>query len=340
MIRRVFLIRHAMPDIPIGERWCIGHTDLPLGPVGRMQASLLPYVPNLSGKPVFSSYLSRAVETARPLWPEPMIRDGLEEQNMGEWDGLSFTEIQSRFPVLYAARERQPDLWPEGSESMAAVKARMVPAVLRCLSETAGDIVIVSHKSAIASITGSRAKLLHTSVSVIECSRDVLTPIQVGQIFRPKLTEDVCLTLLRAAGTPEHVIAHCRAVAEETQRIFCTVTARGVMLNRNLLTSAALLHDIARTEPHHAELGAAWLRELGYPEVGNVIARHHDFTGETLDEAAVLFLSDKLVQGTQRVTLEERFAASAGRCTTKEARAAHARRFESAKKLENLISRS
>ena len=31
MPRTVYLIRHAMPDIPIGERWCIGgRTDLPL----------------------------------------------------------------------------------------------------------------------------------------------------------------------------------------------------------------------------------------------------------------------------------------------------------------------
>ncbi len=57
-MQKVYLIRHAMPDIPLGERWCLGHTDIPLGTVGRMQAALLPYVPELCGKPVFCSYLS------------------------------------------------------------------------------------------------------------------------------------------------------------------------------------------------------------------------------------------------------------------------------------------
>ena len=66
-MRRVYLVRHGHPDIPLRERWCLGHTDLPLAAVGRMQAALLPFVPELLNKPVYSSWLSRAVETARPL---------------------------------------------------------------------------------------------------------------------------------------------------------------------------------------------------------------------------------------------------------------------------------
>ena len=34
MSRKVWLIRHAMPDIPMGERWCVGgRSDFPLGPI-------------------------------------------------------------------------------------------------------------------------------------------------------------------------------------------------------------------------------------------------------------------------------------------------------------------
>ena len=44
MPRTVYLIRHAMPDLPLGERWCVGvRTDLPLGTLGRLQAALLPF---------------------------------------------------------------------------------------------------------------------------------------------------------------------------------------------------------------------------------------------------------------------------------------------------------
>ena len=69
-MRKVYLIRHGHPDIPLGERWCLGHTDLPLAAVGRMQAALLPFVPELLKKPGYSSWLSRAVETARPLYED------------------------------------------------------------------------------------------------------------------------------------------------------------------------------------------------------------------------------------------------------------------------------
>ena len=47
-MRTVWLIRHAMPAIPLGERWCVGgRTDLPLGPLGCLPAALLPFAPEL-----------------------------------------------------------------------------------------------------------------------------------------------------------------------------------------------------------------------------------------------------------------------------------------------------
>ena len=46
-MRKVYLVRHGHPEIPLGERWCLGHTDLPLAAVGRMQAALLPFMPEI-----------------------------------------------------------------------------------------------------------------------------------------------------------------------------------------------------------------------------------------------------------------------------------------------------
>ncbi len=328
-MRRITLIRHAMPDIPLGERWCVGRTDLPLGTVGRMQAALLPFVPELSGRPVFCSRLSRAVKTARPLCPAPEIREGLEEQDMGLWDGLSFSEIRVRFPELYAARGKDPGLMPPGSESMEAVRSRMEAAVRGILRETEGDPVIVSHKSAIASLTGHREALDYISLSVLD---EDLQPLSVGQSPHPALTGAVCAALLQAAGTPEPVAAHCRAVAEEALHL-----AEGFPVDRDLLYTAALLHDLARTEARHAETGAAWLRALGYPEHAAVIARHHDCESGEIDEAALLFLADKYIRHTQRVSLEERFRESEKKCISPEARDAHQKQYEQAVRLEKLV---
>lgn len=336
-MRLIYLVRHAMPDIPIGARWCVGHTDLPLGTVGRMQAALLPFVPELQDKPVFCSYLSRAVDTARPLCSEPGIREGLQEQDMGVWDGLSFDEIMVRFPELYAAREHNPNLWPEDAEPMDAVGRRMHAALLHCLDETDGDFVVVSHKSAIDSITGQRPKLLHTSISVVGWDGNALKPLSVGRMPHPLLTDEVCSSILKASGTPENVIRHCRAVAAEALHLAGLVASQGILLNSDLLYAAALLHDIARTEPSHAEVGAAWIRALGYSEAADLIAQHHDYNGSTLNEAALLFLADKYVRGEHRVSLDERFAASASRCETEDAREAHAARLRTAKSLEQQI---
>ena len=354
--RTVYLVRHGHPDIPLGERWCLGHTDLPLAPVGRMQAALLPYVPELREKPVFCSYLVRAIETARPLCPDPMIRAGLEEQDLGVWDGLPFSEIMVRWPELYEAREQNPDIWPESAETTQSVRERMHAAVLRCLEETensgtGGDIVIVSHKSAIASLTGERKKLNHCSISTLAWDGETLTPAEVGRMPHPELTENVCLALLHAAGTPEHIIAHSRAVAGKAMELQEQAEyKREALLNRELLFAAAMLHDIARTEPEHAALGAAWVKTLGYPEVAEVMARHHDFDAAALkkieenraylNEAALLFLADKYLQGDREVTLEERFEASRAKCATEEALRAHETRYDTAKRLENLLNRS
>ena len=170
MSRKVWLIRHAMPDIPLGERWCVGgRSDFPLGRLGRLQAALLPFVPELQGlDAVFCSSLIRARETALPLCPSPREMPGIQEQDMGVWDGLSFREIRLRFPALYAARELDPSLMPEGAESNETVRRRMTAGILRCLRESEGDIAIVSHKGAIAAILGSREGLDYTSITCLD----------------------------------------------------------------------------------------------------------------------------------------------------------------------------
>ncbi|MBR0207908.1 MAG: histidine phosphatase family protein [Oscillospiraceae bacterium] len=337
-MRRIYLIRHAHPDFPLGERRCVGgRTDLPLGVLGRMQASLLPTLPELRDLgAVFCSSLSRARQTALPLCPSPRVMPGLEEQDMGVWDGLSFREIRERFPELYEAREADPSLLPEGAESMDAVRARMHRALLRCLRESEGDIALVSHRTALASLIGRRELLLHGSVTVLRANEEAFEVESVGLRPCPPLTRELGEKLLSAAAPGERIEAHCRAVAAEAQRI---ARALPLELNEELLVSAALLHDVARSEKDHARLGAAWLRELGYPDAAAIAERHHDWSGGTIDEAAVLFLADKCVREDRRVTLEERFAASEAKCRTPEAKAAHDARRETALRLRDEINR-
>ena len=330
-----------MPDIPLGERWCVGgRTDLPLRTIGRLQAALLPFAEELRGvEKVFCSPLRRAFETALPLCGAPVVMPGLEEQDMGVWDGLSFVEIKERFPALYAAREADPSIVPEGAETLETVRSRMTEALRRCLSESEGDIAVVSHRTAISTLTGRRELLGYTSFSALRRDGEDFSTQAVGLRPHPALTDEVCEALLDAAGAEGKLRAHCRAAAALADELCAALRQRGLPLDAEAVHAAALLHDIARREENHAALGARWLRELGYEKEAEIIRQHHDPDGTAIDEAAVVFLADKAVRGSERVGIDGRFAASAEKCTTPEARAAHARRYETAKTVRDEINR-
>ncbi len=341
-MRTLYLIRHAMPDIPLGERWCVGgRSDFPLGALGRLQAALLPFAPELRDvKEVYCSALTRARQTAGALCAAPTVVPGLEEQDMGEWDGLSFAEIKEKYPALYAAREKDPRLLPAGAESEDAVRARMKTALLRILAAGEGDAAAVSHKGAIASLIGTRQGLDYASLTRLCFEGERLVSCETLPPPHPAPSDAVCEALLAAAPGDEALRGHCRAVAALADELCAALRGKGLPLDAEAVHAAALLHDIARIAgKEHAALGARWLSELGYPKLAEIVRQHHDPECSGLNEAAVVYIADKAVRGARRVPLEERFAASAAKCTTPEAIGAHARRYETAKAFKDKINR-
>jgi len=74
-----------------------------------------------------------------------------------------------------------------------------------------------------------------------------------------------------------------------------------------LLAAAALLHDVARAAPAHAEAGADELDAEGYPRVADVVRCHMQLPGPPPDlpgEREVLYLADKLTVGSRTVDLD------------------------------------
>ena len=93
-MKKVYLIRHGLPDFPGGQRMCIGTTDIPMGEAGLAQAAAMARkLPPVTA--VFSSPLTRAVQTAEAIGPDITILPGLREIHAGEWDGLTFREIRA-----------------------------------------------------------------------------------------------------------------------------------------------------------------------------------------------------------------------------------------------------
>ena len=344
-MRTIYLIRHAHPDFPLGAHMCLGRTDTPLGPLGRMQACLLGEVlGSASIAAVFSSPLLRCRETAAPLGLTPILVDALAEQDMGPWDGLDFDAIRAGWPALYAQRASRPLLVPTGAETLEQVRRRVLPALRRCLADSAGDIAIVAHASVI------QAVLAELTGTALEESRDLRPPytgyariLEEGGALRPEqrallprapLTAELAEKLLAAAAPGDRIAAHCRAVASTALRI---AEALPLPLDRELLYAAALLHDIARREPDHGRLGAAWLRELGFDAAAALVEQHHDLQSSQIDEAAVLFLADKRTREDRIVSLEERFAESEKKCVSAQARATHAARLAQALDIQQKV---
>ncbi len=160
-MRRVYLIRHGLPDFPGGERMCLGITDLPLAPEGFQQAKeMAQKLPPVTA--VFSSQLLRAVQTAQAIGKEVKVIPGLREYYAGAWDGLTFRQIREQYPALYQARGREPYLpLPEGEDHELGL-ARFAKAMEECAGSSTGDFAVVAHGGVIAayleSLGGQRKK--------------------------------------------------------------------------------------------------------------------------------------------------------------------------------------
>ena len=344
-MRRVILARHGQPDFPAETHLCLGHTDLSLGPLGKMQAALLAEeLGSLKLTSLFSSPLLRCSQTAGAFGQPFVIEKDFIEQDMGSWDGLSFETITQRFPALYQARGKNPLLVPDCAETLLQVQARALSALQRCTTACCGDFAIVAHASVIQAILASviriplseswKVRLPYGAYAVLLWN-DGFQVETVRKFPHPPMSPDLAGSLLAAADPGQKVEAHCRAVAKKAAEI---ADALPISLDRNALVCAAILHDVARTKRNHASVGAEWMETIGYAKEAELIRQHHDLETEALDEAAVLYLSDKCIQEDRPISIKERFESSAAHCITAEAKDAHARRYASAKALQTRVN--
>ena len=78
------------------------------------------------------------------------IKDGLEEINLGEWEGLSWREAQDTYPQEFDQwlKNRKYTKPPKG-ESYQEMIDRVLSALNKILRETNEDAVIVTHSAVI-----------------------------------------------------------------------------------------------------------------------------------------------------------------------------------------------
>lgn len=112
-------------------------------------------------------------------------------------------------------------------------------------------------------------------------------------------TKSECENILEKYNTPMHVRKHCYAVSKTAVSIAEALNNKGLKLDVDLVRAAGYLHDIARVEKNHDNVGADYLSSIGYKKVANVIANHtkHKISTDIrlLDEEDVLCIADRVV---------------------------------------------
>ena len=154
---KLYLIRHGETD---GNRTGVlmGSTDTPLNDHGRQQAAALSERVNaLEVDAIFSSPLSRAVETATLVFGEerPIITDSsLQEFHFGDWEGMHFADIAREYPDVWQMwltdweQTRIP-----GGEAFPAFRERVVSFVEEVVASHPGRrVALVSHGGCIRSV--------------------------------------------------------------------------------------------------------------------------------------------------------------------------------------------
>ncbi|MCD7949865.1 MAG: histidine phosphatase family protein [Erysipelotrichaceae bacterium] len=339
MTRYLYLIRHGRIAFDGGVKRCIGLTNTPLDDKGKKQAQLLhQYFKDKDIECIYTSPLDRCMQTAAILSNHQNIEvvEDLREIYMGEWENKPLSSIKKTLtsePIYGEGRKR--------------ALSRFSKAVDQLIQQTTGNIIVVAHAGInccyLAYLQGldidtSRAlRQPYGCINIINI--DTMQVEQMGIMSEDYPSIDTCLSLLHLHQVPENIIQHSIAVCKEALFIALRLKEAGLNLNLDLIKSSSLLHDIARTKPDHCEAGAKIADKEGYPLLSDIIRQHHDLEiiHDKPTESEVVYLADKYIQGTNKVTINDRFSQSLAKCHNDEAREAHQRRYNQAIEVENLI---
>lgn len=140
-----------------------------LGPAG-VRSPALKFIASPLMRTVHTMRLAR---TAMGLPEDGYDTDArLKELTFGEWEGLTWPQVQARAPE--SARWRDGDKWnfiPPGGESYAMLAARLEP----WLAEVSSDAVVVSH--------GGVARALMAMIGGLEPQRAALADVWQGRVL-------------------------------------------------------------------------------------------------------------------------------------------------------------
>jgi broad specificity phosphatase PhoE len=179
------------------QRFC-GRSDVALSARGKEQARWLgSCLAKTKISACYSSDLRRARETAELIAAARSVPLSIQndpawrEIDFGAWEGLTYAEIEARFPTQLGFFEHPETHIPPGGESLAQLSQRVLAALLRSLEECAsreGDMVIVSH--------GGPLRVLLSSMLGVSLARQWQFGLRPGSLSALDLCSDEQQALL------------------------------------------------------------------------------------------------------------------------------------------------
>lgn len=150
-----YIIRHGETE-PNTRSACLGRSDVPLNENGRLQAlRLCAELGGIRADAVYSSPLCRARDTIAPyitVRGDTELREEqrIIERDFGEWENMSFAQIESEDPERFALWQADfLDYAVPGGESSAQVQKRVDSAVSEIAeSHDGGTVFLVTHLGA------------------------------------------------------------------------------------------------------------------------------------------------------------------------------------------------
>lgn len=203
--RKIVVWRHGQTAYNATRRYQ-GHLDIDLDDAGRAQARAAAAVlAAMSPSGIVSSDLSRCRSTASALAAVTGLPVGIDKRlreiDVGAWQGLTFAEVEQRFPDEAAQWRDGGEGRRGGGETLVEVGARVDAAISEVLPgiSDGGVLVVVTHGAAgralIASLIGLPTASWRALGSLSNCRWSVVGETATGW----RLWEHNAGTLVEAA---------------------------------------------------------------------------------------------------------------------------------------------
>ncbi|HEX7535683.1 MAG TPA: histidine phosphatase family protein [Dermatophilaceae bacterium] len=184
---RIVLVRHGVTDFTVaGKLDGRGGSDPSLNTEGLRQArAAASGVRGLIGDSpvsVITSSLRRAIETGAAIADElavsPQVDDGWDEQNFGDWDDQSLSDLVARAPQELLRFRKDPHYARPGGETHAELEARVLAAFGRATA-AGGTVVVASHRKPIMTVLVHVLEIPHERIWRLATAPASLTSVEV-----------------------------------------------------------------------------------------------------------------------------------------------------------------